>query len=219
MKPTIQINQKDALNLKDRLAMLALPPRKRIWMLKTLGRWEKAQTRKRIRQQQDVNGRALEPKKGGKKGKMFRRMAKGLQPYVRNQGKELDLTWANKLTARMAARHHTGQTQRMTARQMEKRWGKPDYDGLPSRGMARKLRELGYTVPTKRGKGRKKPSLRWIQDNLTHGQAGMIIRELSGKPQQSEWDIPLAERQILGSPKHDVNRQLVEIFEQARKRK
>ncbi|WP_215407631.1 virion morphogenesis protein [Vibrio gigantis] len=217
MKPTINVNKRDVLNMQEKLAMLALPPKKRIWILKTLGRWEKANTRKRIQQQKDVRGQALAPKKGKKRGKVMRRMAKGLTPYVRNANM-LDLTWSNKLTAKIAARHHLGQKQKMTKRQMQKRWGTPNYSAPCSKGQARKLRELGYTVARKSGKGRKKPSLRLLMDTVTHGQAGQIIRELSNQPNVSAWDIPLAERQILGSKEREVTRQLIQIIEQAKKR-
>ena len=148
----------------------------------------------------------------------MRRMAKGLTPYVRNAN-TLDLTWSNPLTAKIAARHHLGQKQKMTKRQMQKRWGKPNYSGPCSKGQARKLRELGYTVPRKSGKGRKKPTLKLLMATVTHGQAGQIIRELSNQPRVSAWDIPLKERQILGSKEREVTRQLIPIFEQARKRK
>ena len=217
MKPTINANQRDVLNMQEKLAMLALPPKKRVWILKTLGRWEKANTRKRIQQQKDIHGQALEPKKGKKRGKVMRRMAKGLTPYVRNAD-TLDLTWNNKLTARVAARHHLGQKQKMTKRQMQKRWGTPDYSAPCTKGQARKLRELGYTVARKSGKGRKKPSLRELMATITHGQAGQIIRELSNQPSITSWDIPLAERQILGSKEREVSRQLIKIFEQAKQR-
>ncbi|MFS1891784.1 virion morphogenesis protein [Vibrio lentus] len=218
MKPTVNVNQRDVLNLQEKLAMLALPPRKRVWILKTLGRWEKAKTRKRIQQQKDIQGQALAPKKRNKRGKVMRRMAKGLTPYVRNAN-TLDLTWSNPLTAKIAARHHLGQKQKMTKRQMQKRWGKPNYSAPCSKGQARKLRELGYTVPRKSGKGRKKPTLKLLMATVTHGQAGQIIRELSNQPSVSAWDIPLKERQILGSKEREVTRQLITIFEQARKRK
>ena len=218
MKPTINANQRDVLNLQEKLAMLALPPKKRVWILKTLGSWEKANTRKRIQQQKDIHGQALEPKKGKKRGKVMRRMAKGLTPYVRNANM-LDLTWSNKLTARIAARHHLGQKQKMTKRQMQKRWGTPDYSAPCTKGQARKMRELGYTVARKSGKGRKKPSLKLLMATVSHGQAGQIIRELSNQPSVTAWDIPLAERQILGSKERDVTRQLITIFEQARKQK
>jgi len=218
MKPQIKVVERDRLNLQEKLAMLALPPRKRIWIMKTLGRWEKANVRKRIQQQKDVHGRALKGRTGDKREKMMRRMAKGLEPYVRN-GQTLDLTWRNKLTGRIAARHHAGQTERMTKAQMVKRYGTPNYSEPCSKRQARKLRELGYTVPRKTGKGRKRPSLKQLQETLTQGQAGMIIRQLSNKPDQTSWDIPLPERQILGSNEREVERQLVKIFEQAKTRK
>ncbi|XYB96829.1 virion morphogenesis protein [Vibrio parahaemolyticus] len=218
MKPQIKVNERDVLNMQEKLTLLALPPKKRVWILKTLGRWEKANTRKRISSQKDINGSALQPRKGKKKGKVLKRMAKGLTPYVRNAN-QLDLTWNNKLTAKIAARHHVGQKQKMTKRQMQKRWGKPDYSAPCTKGQARKLRELGYTVPRKSGKGRKKPSLRELMETITHGQAGQLIRELSNQPNITSWDIPLAERQILGSKEREVNRQLIKIFEQAKQRK
>ncbi|EGR0802249.1 virion morphogenesis protein [Vibrio alginolyticus] len=218
MKPQISANQRDVLNMQEKLALLALPPKKRFWILKTLGRWEIANTRKRIRQQKDINGQALEPRKGKKRGKVMRRMAKGLTPYVRNAN-TLGLTWSNKLTARIAARHHLGQKQKMTKRQMQKRWGTPDYSGPCTKGLARRLRELGYTVPRKSGKGRKKPSLRQLMETVTHGQAGQIIRELTNQPSVTAWDIPLAERRILGSKEREVTRQLIKILEQAQTRK
>ncbi len=218
MKPQINVNERDVLNMQEKLAMLALPPKKRFWILKTLGRWEIANARRRIRAQKDINDKALEPRKGKKRGKVLKRMAKGLTPYVRNAN-QLDLTWSNKLTAKLAARHHTGQSQKMTRHQMQKRWGKPDYSAPCTKGQARKLRELGYTVKRKSGKGRKKPSLRELMATITHGQAGQIIRELSNQPSITSWDIPLAERQILGSKEREVSRQLIKIFEQAKQRK
>jgi len=218
MKPTIKANQRDVLNMQEKLAMLALPPNKRIWILKTLGRWEKANVRKRIQQQEDIHGRALEARKGDKRGKVMRKMAKGLTPYVRNAN-TLDLTWSSKLSGKIAARHHLGQKQKMTKRQMQKRWGTPDYSAPCTKAQARKLRESGYTVPRKKGKGRKKPSIRQLMDTVTHGQAGQKIRELRNLPHTTAWNITLPKRQILGSSERQVNRKLIEVFEQAKQRK
>ncbi|MCG3724705.1 virion morphogenesis protein [Vibrio cincinnatiensis] len=216
MNPEIRINQRDALNLSEKLALLALPAKKRVWILKTLGRWETANVRRRIRQQKDINGGKLKQRKSGKQ-KVLRRMAKGLTPYVRN-GKTLNLTWQSKLTAKIAARHHFGQSQKMTKGQMQKRWGKPNYDAPCTKGQARRLRELGYTVSRKGGKGQKKPSLTQLMATISHGQAGQIIREMTNQPTIASWDIPLVERKILGSKQTEVTRQLIKLIEQAKQR-
>lgn len=218
MKPQIKVVQRDQLNLQEKLAMLALPARKRIWILKTLGRWEKSRVRKRIQQQQDIHGRPLEERRSKKRGKMMRRMAKGLEPYVKD-GNTLELTWANQLTGRIAGRHHLGQTERMTARKMQKKYGRSDSKEPCTKAQARKLRELGFEIQRSKGKGTKKPSLRWIMENINKGKAGLMIRIIQNDPSKTAWDIPLPERQILGSQEREVNRQLVNIFEQAKTRK
>lgn len=218
MPPTITLRPRDRLNFNEKLALLAMPARKRIWILKTLGRWERQNTRQRIRQQRDVNGRSLAKRKRGGKGKILKRMGKGLEPYVRNASR-LELTWKNKKIGRIAATHHIGQKQKMTANMMKKRYGTPDYSAPCTRKQAKRLRELGHTVPTKSGKGRKKPTLRYLTETMSLGQAGEVISSLSNKPKKTEWDIPLAERQVLGSHDKEVNRQLINIIEQARKRK
>jgi hypothetical protein len=218
MTPTIQLNQRDKLNFTEKMALLAMPKKKRTWILKTLGRWERKNTRKRISQQKDIHGRPLEKKQSKQTGKMLKRMGKGLEPYVRNANR-LELTWKNRLTGRIAARHHLGQKQRITAAQMKKRWGSPDYKAPCTKGQARRLRELGFVIKRKKGKGTKKPSIRWIMENLNNGKAGLMIRTIKKQPSKTAWDIPLAERKILGSKQQDVNRQLIQIIEQARRRK
>ncbi|PSU99306.1 virion morphogenesis protein [Photobacterium kishitanii] len=217
MTLTIQINERDRLNTIEKMALLAMPPKKRIWLLKSLGRWERQNARRRISQQKDIDGKALPPRKGKTKGKMLKRLGKGLEPYVKNANR-LELTWRNRLTGRIAARHHTGQPQKMTASQMRKRWGTPNYLAPCSKSQARKLRELGYTVASKGRKGKTKPTLRYLMDTLSQGKAGIIIRELSNQPTTVAWDIPLPERKILGSKEQDVNRQLIKLIEQANKR-
>lgn len=217
----ISLDQGDALTFKQKLQVLMLPPSKRIWILKTLGRWEIANTRRRISSQTDVRGKKLAPRRSGKK-KILRRMAKGLEPYVK-KNTVLDLTWRNKRQGQIAARHHAGQRQKMTAAQMARRYGTPDYSKPCTRPMAKKLRELGYVVvvrpKNKKGKKRyKKPSIKWIAENLSMGQAGAIIRELSGtKNPPTSWDIPLAERKILGTKEEAVAEKLQEILTKARK--
>lgn len=218
MTPTIQLNQRDKLNFTEKMALLAMPKKKRTWILKTLGRWERKNTRKRISQQKDIHGRPLEKKQSKQTGKMLKRMGKGLEPYVRNANR-LELTWKNRLTGRIAARHHLGQKQRITAAQMKKRWGKPDYDGPCTKGQARKLRDIGYMVARKNGKGKKKPTLRHIIETVSNGKAGLMIKQLANQQSKTAWDIPLAERKVLGSKQQDVNRQLIQIIEQARRRK
>ena len=213
----IDVNSRELLGVLDRLSLLELPKPKRIRILKELGRAEIRNTQKRIRDQKNTDGTAMAKRKNGKRTKMFRRMAKGLEPYVINDGHELNLTWKSKQKGRVAARHAKGQTQKMTAQQVRRRFGQPDYKAPATKTQARKLREIGFTVRQGEKRKTKKPSLKWIQENLSMGKAGLIIRIMTNKPQQSTWDIPLAQRPFLGSSKEDVGIRLENSLKRAQR--
>lgn len=215
----IDVNSRDLLNVLDRLALLELPKPRRTWILKELGRAEIRNTQKNIRQQKNSDGTAMARRKNGKRTKMFQRMANGLEPYVLDDSHTLNLTWKNKLTARIAARHSIGQTQKMTAQQMRKRYGQPDYKANATQPQAKKLREIGFTVRQGKKRRSKKPTLKWIQENLSMGKAGLIIRIMTNKPQQSTWDIPLSDRPFLGSPKEEVGIRLEKLLKRAQRQR
>ena len=215
----IDLNQRDYLNTLDKLNLLTLPKPKRVKLLKEIGRAEIRKTKKRIREQKNIDGLPMAKRKSGKRTKMFRRMATGLEPYVINDGYDLNLTWRNKQKGRVAASHASGQTQRMTAQQAKKRYGEPDYKAPASKAQSKKLREIGFTVKTSKKRRPKKPSLKWIQENISMGKAGLIIRIMTNKPQQKEWDIPTSKRQFLGSPKEDVEIQVKTLLDRARRQR
>lgn len=215
----IDVNSRDILGALDRLALLELPKPKRTWILKELGRAEIRNTQKNIRQQKNSDGTPMARRKNGKRTKMFQRMANGLEPYVIDDSHTLNLTWKNKLTARIAARHSAGQTQKMTVQQVRRRFGEPSYKAPASKGQAKKLREIGFTVRQGKKRKTKKPSLKWIQENLSMGKAGLIIRIMTNKPQQGAWDIPLADRPFLGSQKEDVGIRLEKLLKRAQRQR
>lgn len=211
----IDLNERELLSVLDRLSMLSLPRPKRVRLLKELGRAEIRETAKRIRTQKNTDGSPMARRKNGKRKKMFKRMASGLEPYVLNDGYDLNLTWRNKTKGRIAARHATGQTQRMTAQQVRRRFGPPNYKEPATKPQARKLREIGFTVRQGKKKRSKKPTLKWIQENLSMGKAGLIIRTMTNKPQLSAWDIPIADRPFLGSPQSEVEIKMKQLLQQA----
>ena len=76
MSLVIKPNNKQALNLEKQLNLLALPKKKRVRILKTLGRYERAKARKRIREQRTVTGQKFAPRANGKKAKMLKKLKK-----------------------------------------------------------------------------------------------------------------------------------------------
>lgn len=213
MRLSIKPNKAQALNLKQQLQLLALPANKRIRILKTLGRYEKAKTRKRIAAQQTIDGQPFAPRANGKKGKMLKKMARTLEPYVKNSNR-LELKHKKALTGRIAALQQQGGKERMSASRMARIHGKPDYKSPCSRSQAKALSSEGYKVKRAKGNGYRRASIREIMASLTMGKASIILSKLRDKPTKNSWQIPVKARPHLGDTPMAVQQQLAKILAQ-----
>lgn len=213
MSLNITPNRTQALNASNQLALLKLPSAKRIRILKTLGRYERALARKRIRTQTTVDGGQFEARANGKKGRMLKRLGKTLEPFVKNANR-LELKHQAALTGRIAALHQDGGSEQMSASRMARIHGTPDYNAPCSRSQAKALSAEGYKVRKAKGNGYRRASLNEIMATLSQGQAGVILRSMRDKPNKQRWEIPVAARPFLGDSADNVQRQLVSIIEQ-----
>ncbi len=213
MSLTITPNRTQALNASNQIALLKLPSAKRIRILKTLGRYERALARKRIRTQTTVDGGQFEARANGKKGRMLKRLGKTLEPFVKNANR-LELKHKAALTGRIAALHQDGGSEQMSASRMARIHGTPDYNAPCSRSQAKALSAEGYKVRKAKGNGYRRASLNEIMSTLSQGQAGVILRSMRDKPNKQRWEIPVAARPHLGDSADNVQRQLVSIIEQ-----
>lgn len=212
MSLIIKPNKQQALNATMQLALLKMPANKRTRILKTLGRYEKALARKRISSQTTVEGTAFKARANGKKGRMLKKLAKTLEPFVKGANL-LELKHKQASVGRVAALHQEGGRERMTASRMARIHGAPDYDAPCSRSMAKALVAEGYKVRKAKGKGYRKATISEISDTLSQGQAGLILRELRGNQNKQSWDIPVDGRPFLGDTTPNVQRQLISIIE------
>lgn len=212
MTLSITPNKRQALNAKLQLTLLAMPPKKRIRILKTLGRHERAQARARIRRQQTVSGEPFEPRSNGKKQRMLKRLGKTLEPYVKHASR-LELKHRQTLTGRIAALQQAGGTEVMTASKMRRIHGQPDYDAPASRSQAKALAAEGYKVRKAKG-GWRRASINEIQQRLSVGQAGVILRAMRDSQRKQRWNIPVPAREFLGDTTENVQRQLLKIIQQ-----
>ena len=213
MSLTITPNRTQALNASNQLALLKLPSAKRIRILKTLGRYERALARKRIRTQTTVDGQ-FEARANGKKGRMLKRLSKTLEPFVKNANR-LELKHKAALTGRIAALHQDGGSEQMSASRMARIHGTPDYNAPCSRSQAKALSAEGYKVRKAKGNGYRRASLNEIMSTLSQRPSGRDpALNARNKPNKQRWEIPVAARLFLGDSADNVQRQLVSIIEQ-----
>lgn len=160
-------------------------------------------SRDRIRKQIDLSGSPFKARKDtANKRKMLIGIGKSMAVMSRaSSGGGVVVGWKNKFEGDIARRQQHGDTEKMTAAVAKQRYGQPDYKGPCSKKQVKALVELGYRqpVPGKAGKWTtKRVPRKWIEQNLTLGQAGLILRTMRGEIAKSSWEITLPPRVFLG---------------------
>lgn len=209
--PTVNFDVRGLLDAQQKLDLLALSPSKRRRLLNTAIKRVRTRSRKRISEQRNVEGSAFEARKAGGKRKMLRGLGKTLQ-VVSLSADEAVLGWGNRLVARIASDHQHGKGETMSASRMRRLGKTPDYNAPATRFQARALLKAGYRVRNK--KRWKRPSLGWVQENLTSGRAGLILTKLEGDTKKQRWQIDLPARAFLGADTQDVREIVRTVLQQ-----
>ncbi len=180
----------------QQLELLKLKPLKRRRILRSVGRRARQQSRDRIKQQRGLDGSNWKSRSDGKKKQMLRKLSKYMQ--VHTTVNNVSLQFSNNHYGQAAKAHQHGITETKTAKQLQQRYGTPNYKAPATRLQAKKLREAGYKIRTENGKGWKRPSIKWIVANLTQGKAGTITKLLTDVKSKKQWQVELPERSFLG---------------------
>lgn len=211
MSPMLEMDIRGLLAAQEKMQALALPAAKRRRLLNNAAKRLRTSNRKRIRDQQNLDGTPYAPRQGRRKRKMMTGIGKGLQ-VTHLTADEAVLGWKNRLVSRIASEHQAGANETMTAARLRRLGKNPDYDAPASRPQARALLKAGYRI--RQGKRWKRPASAWIVDNLNNGQAGLILSKLHSGPKKSSWKIVLPARTVLGAQAEDVRKILSTVLQQ-----
>ncbi len=196
---TLTVDNESRLNLMQSLELLTLPSASKKRILKKAGQQVRKQARDNIRQQRTVNGSPMAARQSGR-GKLLKKMGKNLTTVT--DEKKVDVTWKNKLEGMVAYKHQHGVPEVYTAKKMEKIYGKSDYDQPASRKQAKALIAAGFKLykgKMKNGKTKsKKPTIRWITENLNMGYAGYMVSVLRQQSRNRQWTVNTPARPFLG---------------------
>lgn len=201
-RSTFELDTRGYLGVREQLALLSLPPQLRRRLLNNVSKRLRTMGRKRIRDQQNLDGSPFEARKGEGKGK--KKMEAGLGKLLQVTALTPDsatLGWRNGLTSWVAAQQHHGASERRTAAQM-RRWNRVPEGLAATDKQAKRLRRLGLKVRQAGKKSLTRPSVAWIQEHVNYAKAGLLIRILSDEKAEGtgaqSWDITLPKRQFLG---------------------
>lgn len=217
---TLSVSLKGDLTLRNQLKALGLTPKERLKYHRLLGRKVITNSRQRVKKQQGLSGTGWQQRKSGR-GKMLRKLMRSPNPALFAGYKTAKITWKNNRAGQVARRHQDGISETMTAQKAKKRNGTPDYDAPATAAQAKALIKEGFKLyrgKSKSGKSngktrQRRVSQRWIRDNMTLGQAGLILREMTNKPSQQSWEIPTPQRDFLGMSKQERSKAGEEILE------
>ncbi|MGG7685929.1 hypothetical protein PGO29_02255 [Klebsiella aerogenes] len=208
-----ELNKAQLAALREALAAMELPPKKRQRLLWRMAKYGVIAAAKRhVRNQESPEGSAWPGRKTRRKGKMLRNMPKllhirempemqAVRIYLQGGG------YRNGDTPVPAGTVGYSQQNGMHVR--VSRASQPRQDGgakMATAAQAKKLRALGYRV--RRGKRWKKPTLGEITTSMPYSQAGLLIRKLSGKAVKTSWTIDLPARVFLGMGEDEFNKAL-----------
>lgn len=201
-RSTFERDVRGMLDVEKQLALLELRPQLRRRLLNNLSKRVRSVSRKRVRDQQNLDGSPFEARKGSSKGK--KKMESGLAKLLevtRLDSDEAELGWRNALTRWVATQQHNGVSERRTAAQM-RQWNKVPAGLAATEKQAKRLRRLGFKVRQAGKKTLTRPSVAWIQEHVNYAKAGLLIRILDDEQSESSgaqsWEITLPKRQFLG---------------------
>jgi len=201
-RSTFELDARGYLGVHEQLALLSLPPQLRRRLLNNVTKRVRTMSRKRVRDQQNLDGSPFEARKGSVKGK--KKMEAGLAKLMvvtRVSADEAELGWKNALTRWVAAQQYHGVSERRTAAQM-RRWNKTPPGLAATDKQAKRLRRLGFRVRQAGKKTLTRPSVAWIQEHVNYAKAGLLIRILDDERSEStgaqSWEITLPKRQFIG---------------------
>lgn len=218
-RSTFELDARGYLGIREQLALLSLPPQLRRRLLNNVTKRVRTMSRKRVRDQQNLDGSPFEARKGEAKGK--KKMEAGLAKLMnvtRVSPDEAELGWRNALTSWVAAQQHNGASERRTAAQM-KRWNNVPSGLAATEKQAKRLRRLGFKVRQEGKKSLSRPSVAWIQEHVNYAKAGLLIRILGDEKAEGtgaqSWEITLPKRQFIGvSTERDTGLLLNQVLQQ-----
>lgn len=199
------------LRVKQRLELIQLAPAKRRRLLSGIARKVRVNSRKRIREQKGLDGKSWAPRKGASRRKLLRYFSQKM--IAKSTSQTAIIGFGNRWAGAAAKAQQEGMSSRVTAGSVKAKKGQSDYQGPVTRSQAKALKQEGFKARKASGKGYKKVTVKWITENLTQGQAGIILRSMRNTTPKNSWAIELPERAFLGATEKEVSGMVQTIFE------
>ena len=217
----IDTDKPSRLKLAEQIDVLTMSSAQSRKLLKKIGTGVRKDARENVKAQRTVTGGPMPARADKKKRRMMRKMPKGMVTRLIGEHDAV-VTWKNGGQARVADRHHRGLDEEFTAKKAARIYGTPNYKKPATPAQAKSLNQEGFRRRTarRRGKGKailKRVSQKWIRENMTVGQAGLVLRLMRTDTRKGKqlWTIKVPERPILGASPESADIYLTAMAQEA----
>jgi len=206
----LNVKSQGGLTLLNQIQALNMPANRRKTWHRKMGREVIKAARKNIKAQRTVDGRTFEP---GKKGKrVLKKIARGKNLKVYAGAKGARVTWPNTMVGKIARAQQEGHKEQYNGARMRREHGQPDYEAPATQDQAKALIKEGFKLNKgkyKSGKNKgnsktRRVSQAWIKENMTVGQAGLVLRLLRDDPGKDSWSVDIPARPFFGLNKQEI---------------
>ena len=170
-------------------------------------------SKNRITRQTDLQNVPFKKRADGKRKKMLTKLRTRLKLTRLNEHGSI-LGFFAPGTGAIAFKHQYGSVELFNVSHYKKSSSKKR-DQPATRRQAKALLKAGYKVRIK-GRGYKRPSQRWIMENMTIARAGLILRLIRGTKQQ--WTITIPARSFLGVTEAELAEITQQVIDDEQKR-
>lgn len=212
---TIKVNVVGMLTLERQMQVLAMGSKQRRRLLYKVAKAVRKNTVQRTRKQVDLRGRPFKEHHNKRRRKMLTRLVKQKNLSVVATGIDATIKFKNPYHGGIAAKQQRGYKQIVRSSEMKPK-NKQFYDQPATRKQAKALIEAGFRIKKASGKGKKKPSIRYITEHFTVGKAGHALKKMrlwSGNASKKSWVTTLPARSFLGATPHEVAQHINRIFD------
>jgi len=216
MSMKVDVDVVGLLPMKRQVQLLAMSSKRRRRLMNKVAKKVISQSKKRVREQKDLNGQPFKDrakKRSSNRRKMLSRLVKQLK-VIKLDDHTGTVGFYNQKVGAIAADQQYGKTTTVSSKSFSTR-SKESYNKPATRKQAKALLDAGFKVKRASGKGKKKPSLKYITNTYTQGQAGSTLsklREWSGEKAKTSWVTRIPARSFLGATRKEITQYIDQIY-------
>lgn len=216
MTVNIHVDVVGLLSQRRQLQLLQMGPNRRRRLVARVTKQVVKDSKKRVREQVDLQGNHYSDRyrpRTHNRRKMLSRLVKELK-IIQADSDSATAGFRSPVAGRIAADQQQGKTTTVSASSFGGR-SADSYNKPSTRQQARALIDAGFKIRMN-GKARKSPSIKYITEHYTLGQAGTALKRLrvwAGEATRTSWRTVLPARSFLGATAAEVQQYIEQIYD------